>query len=133
MYEIPTPMTLEEIISLGGIEGSEEAYEDDHGFAYSVMGTDHLYYGGDEFDGGKPFTGLYYELYPDGKLESYATYQDGMPTGGLFSFHQNGKIKSYSYFSEGRLNDYYYVYDEEGKMIRANIWENGKLRRETFK
>jgi len=125
-------MTLEKIISQGGIEGSEEAYEDDHGFTYSGIDTAFLYYGGDEFNGGKPFTGLYYELYPDGKLNLYTTYQDGMPIGDFFSFHQNGKIKSYSYFSKDRLNDYRYLYDEEGKMIRANIWENGKLRQERF-
>lgn len=132
MCDIPIPITLDEIISKGGIEGSEEAYEDDHGFVYSGVDTAFLYYGGEEASGGKPFTGLYYELYPDGKLESYAMYQDGMPLGDFFSFHHNGKVKSYSFFSEDRLNDYCYIYDETGKKIRANIWENGKLRQERF-
>ena len=43
----PTPITLEKIISQGGIEGSAEAYEDDHGFTHSGIDTAFLYYGGD--------------------------------------------------------------------------------------
>ena len=35
MNNIPTPLTLEEIIAQGGIEGSEEAYDDEYGFDYS--------------------------------------------------------------------------------------------------
>lgn len=132
MYDIPVPLTLEEIISLGGIEGSEEAYEDDHGFEYSGPDNAFLYYGGDELDGGKPFTGLYYELYPDGKLEWYARYQNGMPVGDIFAFYQNGKIKRYRYFSEDRLNDYQYSYDENGKMVLASICKNGKHRQERY-
>ena len=61
MNNIPTPLTLEEIIAQGGIEGSEEAYDDEYGFDYSGPDAAFLYYGGDEFSGGKPFTGVYYE------------------------------------------------------------------------
>lgn len=134
MYDIPVPLTLEEIISLGGIEGSEEAYEDDHGFAYSGTGYDSniLYYGGDAFDGGRPFTGLYYERYPDGKLEWYSWYQNGKHIGDLFAFYQSGKIKSYRYYSEDGLNNHIYSFDENGKMVLVYIWENGRCRQETF-
>lgn len=132
MYDIPRPLTLDEIILQGGIEGSEEAYEDVNGFDYSGQDNAFLYYGGDELDGGKPFTGLYYERYPTGQLEMYAFYQDGMPKDFCFAFYKNGKVKSYSYFSEDKLNNYCYLFDEEGKMIRADIWENGKLTQKRF-
>ena len=126
MYRIPTPLTLEEIIAQGGIEGSEDAYEREDGFDYSGPDCSLLYYGGDEFSGGKPFTGLYYELYESGELESYAMYNKGMPVGGYYIFYENGNVKRYSFFSKDRLNDYCYYYDENGKLERADVWENGR-------
>ena len=100
MKNIPKPLTLEEIIAQGGIEGSEEAYDDEHGFEYSGSDNAFLYYGGDESNGGKPFTGLYYELFPNGKLESYAKYENGMPIEDSFEFYENGKIKTYNFVTD---------------------------------
>ena len=111
MKNIPKPLTLEEIIAQGGIEGSEEAYDDEHGFEYSGSDNAFLYYGGDESNGGKPFTGLYYELFPNGKLESYAKYENGMPIEDSFEFYENGKIKTYSHFSRDRLNSCSYYFN----------------------
>ncbi len=74
MNNIPIPLTLEEIILQGGIEESEDAYEDEHGFDYPKPDSDLLYYNG------KPFTGLYYELFSDGNLELYIKYRNGLPT-----------------------------------------------------
>ena len=133
MNHIPSPLTLEELIALGAIEGSDEAYEDEHGFEYSGSDTAFLYYGGDEYSGGKPFTGFYYELYPNGKLESYFKYQNGMPIEDGFEFYENGCIKTYNYFSKDRLNDYCYSFDEKGDLISIIEWENGKLTRKCFK
>ncbi len=127
MNNIPIQLTLDEIILQGGIEGSEEAYDDEYGFTYSGLDCAFLYYGGDEFSGGEPFTGLYYELFPSGKLESYAMYQNGMPIEGYFSFYENGKVKRYHYFSKDKLNNYCYYFDEQGNLEQANMWENGKL------
>ena len=130
--EIPIPLTLEEIISQGGIEGSDEAYDREDGFGYSGENCAFLYYGGDEFSGGKPFTGLYYELYENGKLESYVMYEDGMPIGGYYSFYQNGKIASYNFFTKNKKNDFCYYYNDKGDLERADIWQNGKFIRKTF-
>lgn len=132
MNNIPTPLTLEEIIAQGGIEGSEEAYDDEYGFDYSGPDAAFLYYGGDEFSGGKPFTGVYYELYPNGKLKSYSKYQDGMPIENSFEFYENGKIKTYSYFSKDRLNSYSYSFDEKENLILSSVWKEGKFAQERF-
>lgn len=132
MNNIPTPLSLEEIIAQGGIEGSEEAYDDEYGFDYSGSDTAFLYYGGDESGAGKPFTGLYYELYPNGKLELYSKYQDGMPIGDCFEFYENGRIKAYSYFSIDRLNSYSYSFDEKGNLKLSSVWKNGKFTQEQF-
>lgn len=133
MENIPTPFTLKEIISRGGIEGSEEAYDNKYGFEYSGQDNALLYYGGDEFDGGKPFTGLYYELFPNGKLESYAKYENGMPIEGYFSFYNSGIIKRYSYFSRDRMNNYCCYFDREGNIEREDIWKDGRLTQKQYK
>ena len=73
MNNVPIPLTLEEIVIQGGIEGSENAYEDEHGLDYSGPDSAFLYYDG------KPFTGLYYELFFNGNLELYIKYQNGLP------------------------------------------------------
>ena len=103
MNNIPTPLTLEKLIAQGGIEGSEEAYDDEHGFDYSGLDDAFLYYGGNEFSGGTPFTGFYYELYPNGKLELYSKYQDGLPIEDYFEFYEDGKIKTSKDGSRVRL------------------------------
>lgn len=132
MKNIPKPLTLEEIIAQGGIEGSEEAYDDEHGFEYSGSDNAFLYYGGDESNGGKPFTGLYYELFPNGKLESYTKYENGMPIEDSFEFYENGKIKTYSHFSRDRLNSCSYYFNESETLKLTSIWENGKLIQKRF-
>ena len=132
MKNIPKPLTLEEIIAQEGIEGSEEAYDDEHGFEYSGSDNAFLYYGGDESNGGKPFTGLYYELFPNGKLESYAKYENGMPIEDSFEFYENGKIKTYSHFSRDRLNSCSYYFNESETLKLTSIWENGKLIQKRF-
>ncbi len=126
MNNVPIPLTLEEIVIQGGIEGSEYAYEDEYGFDYSGPDTAFLYYDG------KPFTGLYYELFSDGSLELYIKYQNGLPIEDCFEFYENGKIKTYSYCSKDRLNRYSYSYDEKGKIKLSNMWENGKFTQKVY-
>lgn len=121
MNNVPIPLTLEEIVIQGGIEGSENAYEDEHGLDYSGPDSAFLYYDG------KPFTGLYYELFFNGNLELYIKYQNGLPTEDCFEFYENGKIKTYSYYSKDRLNSYSFSYDEQGKIKLSSVWENGKF------
>lgn len=124
--QMPTPFTLSELISYGAIEGSEDAYNDEKGFDYSGPDSSLLYYAG------KPFTGFYYELYPNGGIELYAKYQDGVPVEDCFEFYENGKIKSYSYVSKDRLNSYHYYFNEDGKLKLNNSFDNGKFKQEKF-
>lgn len=124
--QMPTPLTLGELISYGAIEGSEDAYNDENGFDYSDPDSSLLYYAG------KPFTGLYYELYPNGGIELYSKYQDGVLVEDCFEFYKNGKIKSYSYISKDRLNSYSCSFNEDGKLILRNCFANGKFEQEKF-
>lgn len=97
--------------------------------------------------GGKPFTGLLYELY-NGKLIYYQYYKDGYGDGECVRFYENGDIasyctmqkfshrsKSYCWYKDGKLKSFSEVdekrryinsirYDEEGNI--AFLIENGK-------
>ncbi len=46
MNQVPTPLTLSELISCGAIEGSEAAYHNEKGFDYSDPDSSLLYYAG---------------------------------------------------------------------------------------
>ena len=114
------------MIYYGAIEGSEDAYNDENGFDYTDTDSSLLCYAG------KPFTGLYYELYPNGNIELYSKYKDGVLIEDCFEFYENGKIKSYSYVSKDRLNSYSYHFNEYGKLILSNCFNNGKFEQEKF-
>ncbi len=126
MNNVPIPLTLEEVVIRGGIEGSEDAYENEHGFDYAGPDSAFLYYDG------KPFTGLYYELFPEGNLELYIKYQDGLPVEDCFEFYENGKMKAYSYYSKDRRNSYSFSYDEKGTLKLSSVWENGKFTQKIY-
>ena len=87
-----------------------------------------------------PYTGLAYDLYPDGQLESYGYIDNGYRHGLAVYFYSNGKIKSINnqdrgaaegiqkeYFENGDIESVSYCiaggeilykkYDETGKII----------------
>lgn len=55
-----------------------------------------------EDEGGKPFTGLAYELYENGNLAYYCYYKNGFKEGNYVKFHHNGKVKSIDYMIKGQ-------------------------------
>jgi antitoxin component YwqK of YwqJK toxin-antitoxin module len=70
-----------------------------------------------ENEGGKPFNGLTYELYPNGNLAYYRYYENGLPHGEFVEFYENGNIKTKQYMRHGQT---------KGK--REKWYENGKLK-----
>lgn len=49
-----------------------------------------------EDKGGKPFTGLTYELYKNGQLQYYCYYKDGFEDGQYVEFYENDNVKALS-------------------------------------
>ena len=98
-----------------------------------------MYYGGNEFSGGTPFTGFYYELYPNGKLELYSKYQDGLPIEDYFEFYEDGK---YQLTGEGKVKtaeemvafytELCHSFDKKGNLTLSSIWKDGKFIQEHF-
>lgn len=54
-------------------------------------------------DGGIPVNGILYELYPNGKLNYYAFYENGIPNGERVNFYDSGELKSYCIMEEGTI------------------------------
>lgn len=57
-----------------------------------------------EEEGGKPFTGLVYELYNNGNLNYYANYVNGFIEGELIEFYKSGKLKAIKTLVHGQSN-----------------------------
>ena len=55
-----------------------------------------------EEEGGKPFTGLAYELYDNGNIAYYCYYKNGFKEGYYIKFHHNGQMKSTYYMINGQ-------------------------------
>ncbi len=88
-----------------------------------------------------PFSGLLYDLFPDGSLSDYCCYVDGYEEGQHVEFYDNGQISEYSvynssesksliikWFRNGNISDViqltdhcsckkYIKYDENGNVI----------------
>jgi hypothetical protein len=47
-----------------------------------------------------PFTGLLYELYPNGNILGYSFYKDGYEEGTNVDFYDNGRVSKYSSFDK---------------------------------
>ena len=67
---------------------------------------------------GQLFSGIAYEIYPNGKLKSESEYQDGLEKPYLKEWYSNGKLK-------------YEQIEEEGVVIKNKEWfESGTLKKE---
>lgn len=56
-----------------------------------------------EEEGGKPVTGLVYEIYNNGQLSYYCFYKDGFEHGKYVEFYENGNIQSVQYMKYGSI------------------------------
>ncbi|MGG1592471.1 toxin-antitoxin system YwqK family antitoxin [Terribacillus saccharophilus] len=68
-----------------------------------------------EEEGGKPFTGLVYELYNNGNLNYYANYVNGFIEGELIEFYKSGKLKAIKTLIHGQSNGQERRWHENGK------------------
>lgn len=64
--------------------------------------------------GGKPVTGLVYELFPNGTLSGYAYYKDGYQYGEDVEFYKSGKVRCYTFFTDSEF--YLYEWYENGQL-----------------
>ncbi len=90
--------------------------------------------------GGKPFTGLLYELDMDGILRWYQYYKDGFGDGEYVAFYDNGAVatycimKGFSFFGklhkwhrDGRLKSFHEKDDNHRYIRTIEFDENGNI------
>ncbi len=71
-------------------------------------------------EGGKPFNGLVYELYPDGELSGYTFYINGYQNGDDVTFYKSGALARYSRYTDSE-NFIYELYENGNiKMYKEN-------------
>lgn len=78
-----------------------------------------------EDEGGKPFTGLAYELYNNNELAYYCFYKDGFDHGDFVEFYENGNIESVQYMEYGRISGKEETWFESGKLKSVGEYAYG--------
>ena len=78
-----------------------------------------------EEEGGKPFTGLVYELYNNEQLQYYCFYKDGFEHGEYVEFYENGNIQSVQYMKYGSIVGKEEVWFNNGKPKSIGEYEYG--------
>lgn len=74
---------------------------------------------------GKPFTGLTYELYPNGNLIYYCYYKNGFKDGDFIEFYSDGKIKSIQYMKRGTISGVESIWYNNGVLKSETKYEYG--------
>ena len=72
----------------------------------------------------KPFTGLVYELYPDGSLLGYSYYVSGYKENDDTEFYPNGQIKTYTNFCKAKLKTLILEWYESGQINKITQLTN---------
>ena len=74
---------------------------------------------------GKPFTGLTYELYPNGNLIYYCYYKNGFKDGDFIEFYNDGQIKSIQYMKRGTISGIESIWYNNGVLKSETKYEYG--------
>lgn len=141
--EISTELLSAEYILDHGVSGEElidEYYYDDNGvYHYEQM------FDKPKDEGGKPFSGLAYELRRDGTIVGYTEYKNGYHHGNDVTYYLSGALRRYSRYTD--TENYIYMWHENGTLsfVKHNhrkddpqyyrikeFDENGKLIKQTI-
>ena len=77
-----------------------------------------------EEEGGKPFTGITYELYDNDRISYYCYYVNGFSEGNFVKFYKDGTIRSISKMKRGQCIEEIEWY-QDGKIKENGIYNCG--------
>ncbi|MBT2572949.1 toxin-antitoxin system YwqK family antitoxin [Bacillus sp. ISL-51] len=80
-----------------------------------------------EDEGGKPFSGLAYELYPNGNIIYFTEYKDGLAHGLTREFFENGNKKNEKNYRYGQLKGINVTWFEDGSKKSEQHYEHSIL------
>lgn len=75
--------------------------------------------------GGKPFSGLTYELYGNGNLMYYCFYKDRFEDGEYIEFYENGNLENKQNMSLGRITGREEIWFQNGELKSVDEYELG--------
>ena len=73
-----------------------------------------------------PFTGMTYQVYPDGQKMKEGTIKDDKEDGLWLSWHENGQKSGEKHFENGKLEGKFFNWYESGQKESQGFMENGK-------
>jgi hypothetical protein len=74
---------------------------------------------------GKPFTGVAFELFPDGLLRSEVSFLDGVEHGLVREWFPSGRLKEEMTLWQGSIHGYTRIWDEQGRLVAERLGELG--------
>ncbi|AWQ14959.1 toxin-antitoxin system YwqK family antitoxin [Bacillus velezensis] len=80
-----------------------------------------------EDENGQPFTGLAYELYPNGQIIYFTKYKNGLAHGLTSEFYENGNKKSEKEYRYGQLHGKSIIWFENGRKKSEQQYEHSIL------
>lgn len=66
-------------------------------------------------------------FFPNGKLEEFVIYKNGLKHGESIKYDIFGKVKEVSKYENNKLEGEHIIYHNNGKVKRASTYENGKM------
>ena len=73
----------------------------------------------------KPFTGMFYEEYENGKLEYEDPFIDGVRNGTLKFYYESGKLRTIANYKDGKKNGLYEHYYQNEKVMHKEYYKDG--------
>lgn len=115
-FEYPELHTLEDV-KAHGILWNDDDFSFQSYWEGNINHYERLFYRcGNQTE--EPFTGLIYELYPDGALSGYAYYVNGYQEHENVDFYPDGQVKKYANFCKTEL-----------KSLIPEWYESGQIRK----
>jgi antitoxin component YwqK of YwqJK toxin-antitoxin module len=77
------------------------------------------------YNEGQPFTGIGYDLAPEGWIRSEQEYRNGTPDGNLRSWYSPGRPESEAAFRGGLFHGPRRTWHENGRLASEEVFEHG--------
>lgn len=124
-------MTFDEV-KKKGILYDEEKFSFESYWENGFNHYERLFYT-DEHDITVPFSGLCYELYPNGNIHGYDYYNGGYKEGEDVEFYDNGNILRYENFIKAESKALIIEWSRDGIITLIRVMDNSRNRQKVTK
>ncbi|MEL6864468.1 MAG: hypothetical protein AAFP19_08620 [Bacteroidota bacterium] len=80
-----------------------------------------------------PYTGVLTASYPNGNLESWQEYVDGIGQGKWINYYENGQIKEEGYYEQNRVEGPIKKYHANGQLKAEGTYKDWRIRIQVWK